>query len=231
MRLFTCAALIALTTGAVARADIQFYEQNLPQDVENVLFNDSTAPTSDIIGPAFTVRGHIGNTPTANCASGNVCVDVQSNENLFVNNTGGGQATIAASDGEFTTADIFLTDPPGGTYTKIIFALTGDGTGLDARATFTVTVTEGNGQVSSETFTTGSGDTFYTVVAINGQDIRNVDITTADGDAFDTLKQLRIGFTDNSNPPQGVPEPASVVLLSSLIGGVALLRKRFVAAA
>jgi hypothetical protein len=237
MRLFTCAALIALSTGAVARADIQFYEKNVPGDVDNVLFNDTSANTSDIIGPATTVRGHIGSTPTADCASGSVCVDVKSNELLQVNNAttgGGGQATISANDGEFTTADVFLTDPPGGVYTKIVFALTGAGTGQDGQVTFTITVTEGDGPPATETsatFTTTPGNDFYTVVAINGQDIRNVNITAEGGDTLGTLRQLRLGFTDNSNPPQGVPEPASVVLLSSLIGGVALLRKRFVAAA
>src|SRR5687768_11115180 len=164
MRLLTCAALLTVSISSIARADIQFYEQNIPGDVENVLFNDGTATTSDIIGPAPTVRGHLGGAATADCASGSLCVDVKSNEDLFVNNSGGGQATIAASDGAFTTADIFLMDPPGGVYTKIIFALTGDGTGQDARATFDITVTEGNGTTNTAQFTTGSGDTFYTVV-------------------------------------------------------------------
>ena len=162
-------------------------------------------------------------TPTLNCASGKLCVDVQSNENLIVNNAGGGQATISATDTGFTTADIFLTIPPGGVYTKIVFALSTD---VQTTANFTITVTEGNGQTNAASYSLDSGNNFFTVVAINGQDIRNVDITTQSGE-IDTLKQLRIG---GFGSPTAVPEPTSVALLTSVVAGIALLRKRFAVA-
>ena len=146
-------------------------------------------------------------------------------KNLLVNNSGGGQATIASVDGGFTTADIFLTAPPGGVFTQIVFALSGD---QQTTSMFNITATEGNGTVqTSSPFSFNSGNSFFTVVAINGQDIRNVDITTSSGE-IDTLKQIRIGGV---SPTSAVPEPASVVLFgTALVAIVFLYRKRFAAA-
>jgi hypothetical protein len=203
-------AVLLLSIGSIAHADIVFSGGNTPGG-DNVLFNTG----SDIIGPATTLRGHIANTTRQ--------VDIVGSENLIVNNAGGGQATVEGVDGGFTTADIFLTIPPGGVYTQIVFALSGD---AQSSSTFKITVTEGDGTIqTSNDFTFSSGNDFFTVVAINGQDIRNVDITTSAGE-IDTLKQIRIGGFDSSNPPNAVPEPTSIVLLSSLVGGIALLRKR-----
>lgn len=227
MRILQCAGLVlAFGISTVARADIVFDTGVDNTNTANVLFNDS-ATGSDIIS-GITVRGHIQGTPTADCASGALCVDVQSNETLVVNNAGGGQATIEADDGGFDLADIFLTVPPGGTYTKIVFALSGVGTGQSGTVGFDVTVTEGNGTTNTASFTTGSGNTFYTIVAINGQDIRNVNLTSTAG-SFETLRQLRIGqgLQDPPNPPQGVPEPSSIALLGSLVVGTWALRKKF----
>jgi hypothetical protein len=214
MRLLACAALVTLGIGGTVRADIIFDPGNTPGG-DNVLFNTAI----DIIGPATTLRGHIGNTTTQ--------VDIVGAENLLVNNSGGGQATIAAVDGGFTTADIFLTTPPGGVFTQIVFALSGD---QQTTSTFNITATEGNGTVqTSSPFSFNSGNSFFTVVAINGQDIRNVDITTSSGE-IDTLKQIRIGGF-SPTPTSVVPEPASVVLFgTALVAIVFLYRKRFAAA-
>jgi hypothetical protein len=229
MRLLSYSSvMLLLSIGSIARADIVFDTGNDPGGVENVLFNDS-ASGSDIIGPATTLRGHLAGTATATCASGKLCVDVVGQESLVVNNSGGGQATIEAAPGGgaastgYTYADIFLTIPPGGVYTKIVFALSTD---AQTTSDFTITVTEGNGQTNQASYTLDSGNNFFTVVAIAGQDIRNVNLTANTGE-FDTLKQLRIGGFPTTNPPNAIPEPTSVVLLSSMVAGVALLRKRF----
>ena len=214
MRLLACATLVILGIGGTVRADIIFDPGNTPGG-DNVLFNTA----SDIIGPANILRGHIGNTTKQ--------VDIVGAENLLVNNSGGGQATIAGVDGGFTIANIFLTTPPGGVFTQIVFALSGD---PQTTSTFNITVTEGNGTVQiSNPFSFNSGNSFFTVVAVNGQDIRNVNITTSEGE-IDTLKQIRIG---GLSPTQtgAVPEPASVVLFgAALLPAVFLYRKRFAAA-
>ena len=214
MRLLACAALVTLGIGGTVRAAIIFDPGNTPGG-DNVLFNTA----SDIIGPATTLRGHIGNTTQQ--------VDIVGAENLSVNNSGGGQATISAVDGGFTTADIFLTTPPGGVFTQIVFALSGD---QQTTSTFNITVTEGNGTVqTSSPFSFNSGNNFFTVVAIDGQDIRNVDITTSSGE-IDTLKQVRIGALSPTETSV-VPEPASVVLFGTALVAIGFLyRKRFAAA-
>ena len=106
-----------------------------------------------------------------------------------------------------------------------MFALSGD---PQTTSTFNITVTEGNGTVqTSSPFSFNSGNSFFTVVAINGQDIRNVNITTSEGE-IDTLKQIRIGAL--SATQTGVPEPASIVLFgTALVPIMFLYRKRFAA--
>jgi hypothetical protein len=221
MRFFRYAtALLLFAFASGARADIIFDQGVDNTGTANVLFNDF-ATGSDIIGPSMTVRGHIQGTPTASCASGALCVDVLSNENLVVNNAGGGQATIEAADGSFTLADIFLTVPPGGVFTKIVFALSGAGTGGAAQVGFDLSVTEGNGGMQSASFTTGSGNTFYTVVAINGQDIRNINLTATNGE-FETLRQLRLGGEGISE----IPEPASLLLVGTVLAGIGIIRRK-----
>ena len=212
MRRNFCIALVlgALCCGA-SRADIVFIEGVSNTGTDNVLFNELT----DIIGPAPTVQGHIHNLGSN--------VSVTSDENLIVNNSGGGQATISAVTSGFTVAEIYLTNPPGGTYGKIVFALSGFGTGQASRVPFTIFVTEGDGSTDSQSFTTGGGDTFYTVIALNGQDIRNVRLQTMDGSQFDTLKQLRIGPAEAAVPDGGV----TAMLLGAALVGLETLRRRF----
>src|ERR1019366_4364964 len=160
MRMNRCVVFVlgGLLFCGASRADIVFSQGVSNTGTDNVLFNTP----ADITGPALTVQGHIQNVGTN--------VSVTSNENLIVNNDSGGQATISAQTPGFTVADISF--PAGGTSGKILFPLSGLGKGQAGMVPFTIKVTEGNGTTDSASFTTGAGNTFYTVVAINGQDIR-----------------------------------------------------------
>lgn len=203
------ASLGLLLSAPAAWADIVFLDGNTGNlDDQNVLFNG----TGDIAGPGNLVRGHLNQSTTTH-------VDFTSTQTLSTPATG--QARIAGSP-TFDNINVFLTTPPGGTYTSLIF-------NIDAVANgdLAITVTEGNGTVNVGT-SQGlffdplgqSGQNFYTVVAINGQDIRQVSISSTVG--MSDISQIRIGLG-----PQGVvPEPSSVVLLGTMLVAAAFAGHR-----
>jgi hypothetical protein len=213
---------ILLATGLAinTRADIQFSDGvtgNL--DDENVLFEN----TADV-GVNY-VQGHTNQS--------NTLVDFNSDD--LIHGSGGqaliegcsGNAPNGSCTGTFDDIVISLTNPPGGNYTSLIFNLN-----AEADGDVTVTAVDGFGTTWTATSSlnniddlSGNGQNFYTVVAINGQDIQSVTITSTVGLA--DIRQIRIGTADATNPPQAIPEPASVLLLGTLVAGVGVYRKRF----
>jgi len=204
-------AVMILAGGSVvpARADIQFLAGNNPQpDEQNVLFNGAT----DIGGPATTVTGHLNGTGNS----------VSFTSTSFLTTPAIGQARIEACTSTdlascntsqnpvtFTDLMVSLTEPPGGVFTDFIFNLDASMDG-----SLTVTDTEGNGtiQTSSLLGLNQSGQNFYTVVAINGQDIRSVSLSSTAG--LTDANQLRVSGVAGL---VAVPEPGSIVLLGSVM--------------
>jgi hypothetical protein len=180
----------ALTPSA-ARADIVFSFGNHPAPgQENVQFPTTNVPGNTVVGATNQT-----NTP----------VNFTSPQTIVA--PSGGQARVEATSGDLNNITIAL--DPGETFSHLIFnAFNGTGNA-------NVSVVDNSGsQTVLLFFALGNGENFMTVDAINGQQIRSVQIATAGG--FADLRQVRIGFA-----AAAVPEPMSMGLLAA--GGLPLL--------
>jgi hypothetical protein len=182
-----------------AHADVIWIVGNVPQEDENVLLN------TGITGPLLTGTLNMsGATVNFSSASGDLV------------SPSAGQARIEPADGNdpFNSLTFWLAD--GGTFASAIFNLPGD-SGL-----VEISVSLANGSLLSDSFATGSGENFFTVVAINGDRISSITVS-ADG-SFSDMRQIRLG---GYQPGTAVPDSAASVVLVGL-GCVALagLRRR-----
>ena len=218
------AALMAAALGfagpGTAYADVIFTLGNNPQpDEENILFQEA----GTIDGPATTVTGL---TQTSD-----LFVFFTSNENLVA--TASGQARLEAEDGAFTTLTFGV---QGGTFGDFILNphLLHD-TGPPPTGTIDVTVNLVGEAPATFTYAAGGGENFLTIVAINGERISSINITSSQEIAFFDLQQPRIstatncpeGSTDPLCGPRPVPEPGMLSLIGiALAGGSAALRRR-----
>ncbi len=195
-------AVLSLGSAMTTRADIVVVQGNNPQPDENVLLN-----TGNTGNPLF---GTTNQTGTSVRFTGTETLTAPAN----------GQARIEAVDG---TLNNLTVDTPGFTFTSLIL-------NLDAEADGTVQfiVTEGNGFVNNFNFALGgSGSNFFTITAINGQNIRSVQFIATVGVSMglDDAAQFRIGGVQPVRT--AVPEPATMILLGTGLAGIAAkVRKR-----
>jgi len=193
-------------------ADIQFNNSNQAGGLNNLDFDSLI----NVNGIASTVRGHL--------AGSSAQVDVRGNEQLTLSNGD----KIQAADGKFTVADIFLSPPSPGTFARIVFALKAFDVnrGNTPDAFFTIAATQGNGSVSSQSFSLTQGTSHFSVIATNGSDIRSIQLAASTG-AFERLSQVQLGNPIVSTTFAANPEPGSIVLLGSVaLVALALQRKR-----
>jgi len=136
---------------------------------------------------------------------------------------GAGQARIAAEDGVgFTSLRTRLTTE-GATFTLFEANPVFTGAGF----TFTVGVQEDNGQVTSQNFVSGAGQSYFGVQAILGQRISFVDIT-GPASSIQDVRQIRIGGVQGPgiNP---IPEPSEWLAMSmaaASVGGLMVRARR-----
>ncbi|MES2465370.1 MAG: PEP-CTERM sorting domain-containing protein [Armatimonadota bacterium] len=128
-------------------------------------------------------------------------------------------------------------DSPNPSYTSLRTSLTGGNTFslfeanpnfLNGGITFTVGVVENNNQTSTQSFTSGNGQSYFGVQAILGQRISYIDITGPANSIVD-VRQIRIGGIQTSNGTPIVPEPSewmAMGMAAASVGGLMVRARR-----
>jgi hypothetical protein len=197
------AMLLAWTT--LPAYAVTFTLGNNPQaDEQNVLYSASQTGTS--------ITGLTNQTNTS--------VLFTSSETLQT--TALGQANLTATDGAINNVTIAVL---GRTYGDLIVNPL---VGVPGPQTVpaTVSVVANNGTFTFD-YNLTQGNNFLTILADSGQTITSTTITSSGG--FADLRQVRISGISGSVPPgpgPAVPEPTSVLLLASGLGGLALMRRQ-----
>ena len=205
------ASLMSLAAVSSANAAITFSANNFGGG-DNVIFN-GCSPTPVVGGPATLVSGCLQNShPTVIDFYG-------AGENLTI---AGGQATLDAQDGFFTSGNIKLHDPSMA-ISAIGFRLNSrevnDNNGvMSFRVDYLNTLTSTTGSVNSGNFNlSDNGLNQFSIIADNGWLMTNVFFQDNARNGIEDIRQIRFQAADR---PSQVPLPGSAALL--ILGAAAL---------
>ena len=198
--LLSLLTVASLAVPIYSRADVIFEIGNNPQLDENVLMN------SGLTGNPIFGFTNVSNTQ----------IDFASDEDLT--QPANGQARIEGADGSFSTLTI---TSAGNTFSSIIFNLNAAANGF---VTFSGVDDGGDPFEFADIAVGGGGQNFMTFTTANGQGIASLTITGLDETAFEDVRQVRVGITGVDIPD--VPEPASLALWLTAMGGAALVSRR-----
>ena len=189
---------------APARADIVVITGVNNQGTDNVLLN----PATDVL----TVTGVVG--PSS------VLVNFTSDSGSgLLNADPSGQARVSGGTGNIALTNLDFSLANDDTFTRAVFNINA---GADGSVLIHVEgINIDGGSFEADFLLDANGQNFFTVTAINGQEISSIDLTALNGAFFEDVRQVRLGGI-----PSSVPEPSSLVLLGSAVIGVAVLRGR-----
>ena len=187
---------------AAARADIIFDTGVNNQGTANILLADAFEQAT-IIGTVNTGAFEVAFTS----AGGNL------------NAVASGQARITPGAANNPFSNILFSIVGGAAFTRAVFNLNAD-TGGD----LIIRVTEDNGTVTNlATTVNANGQNFFTVDAINGQQIASIELLGGAGVDFEDLRQVRIGGVGGVV----IPEPSLLFLVAAgLLGAAGRARRR-----
>jgi hypothetical protein len=208
-----CGALLLIAVPA--RADIIFYfnDPGALQPDENLLFNDPS-----LIMTGLTVEGITNGSGTR--------FDITGQETLVAD---GGQARVMTNDEGFKW--LFIEPNVAGTlYSEFEANLVlYSPPGPPPSGTVTVTVTNNFGSTETDSYTIGTGQNYFSLLAVDPLLIRSI-LFTSNTDLGD-IRQIRVGGIQTSvedlpPPSPTVPEPSTVALFSmALLVGSRRLRR------
>src|SRR5574342_845558 len=183
-------ALLLLGAAAPARADIVFFfnDPGAVQPEENLLFNDP-----NLVMTGLTVQGVTNNTATL--------IDITGQETLVAD---GGQARVLTNDNGFQW--LLIQPDAGGTLFSEFEAnlILYSPPGPPPSGTVTVWVTNNFGVTEHDSYTVGTGQNYFSLLAIDPQLIRSILITSTLDLA--EIRQIRLGGIQTpGDPPPTLP--------------------------